>query len=541
MATQVHASDIRRHDPTQGLTRQGIEPRGTVHWNVQTPELVEGAIRRGEGHLADMGPFVAVTAPHTGRSPKDKFIVRAEPSAADVDWGPVNQPMTSAHFDALAADVRAYLDSAPDLFVQDLHAGADPAHRLSVRYVTPNAWHALFVRNMFIRPALADLATFRETFTVLHAPEMHADPARHGTRSGTFVVLSFEHRTVLIGGTRYAGELKKAMFTVMNYFLPKTGVLSMHCSANVGSANDTALFFGLSGTGKTTLSADPERALIGDDEHGWSDDGIFNIEGGCYAKVINLSPDGEPDIYQTTQMFGTVLENVVLDTLTGAVRFADQSITENTRASYPLSYIRRHVPSGRGGHPVNIVFLTADAFGVLPPIARLTPEQAMYYFLSGYTAKVAGTERGVTEPQATFSSCFGAVFLVWPPAMYAKLLGERLRRHRSRVWLVNTGWTGGPYGIGHRISLADTRALVRAALSGVLDRAAMDVEPVFGLATPTAVPGVAPGVLRPREQWPDPEEYDRQAAKLAQMFHANFQRFAESAGPDIAAAGPRIR
>lgn len=486
-----------------------------------------------------MGPFVAVTAPHTGRSPKDKFVVRSGESAAEIDWGPVNQPMTLAHFETLSADVRAYLDSAPDLFVQDLRTGADAAHRLSVRYITPNAWHALFVRNMFIRPPATELPTFEASFTVLHAPEFQAAPARHGTRTGTFIVLSFEHRTILIGGTRYAGELKKAMFAVMNYLMPKAGVLPMHCSANVGSANDTALFFGLSGTGKTTLSADPERALIGDDEHGWSDSGVFNFEGGCYAKVINLSPQSEPDIYRTTQMFGTVLENVVLDPLTRAVRFDDQTITENTRASYPLSYIPNHVPTGRAGHPVNIVFLTADAFGVLPPIARLTADQAMYYFLSGYTAKVAGTERGVKEPQATFSSCFGAVFLVWPPTTYARLLGERMARHRVRVWLVNTGWTGGPYGVGRRISLADTRALVRAALSGTLDRAATIIDPVFGLAAPEAVPGVAPEILRPRDRWHDPEAYDRQAAQLARMFHDNFQQFAASAGPEVCNAGPR--
>jgi phosphoenolpyruvate carboxykinase (ATP) len=540
MATQVRSSaENRGREPVQGLSRQGLDPRGAVHWNLLPPALVEDAIRRGEGHLADRGPFAVVTTPHTGRSPKDKFVVRAGESAADIDWGPVNQPMTPAHFEQLSADVRAYLDSAPDLFVQDLRTGADPAHRLSVRYVTPNAWHALFVRNMFIRPAPAELPTFEANFTVLHAPEFRAEPARHGTRSGTFIVLSFEQRTILIGGTRYAGELKKSMFAVMNYLMPKAGVLPMHCSANVGPGNDTALFFGLSGTGKTTLSADPERALIGDDEHGWSDAGVFNFEGGCYAKVINLSAEGEPDIYRTTQMFGTVLENVVLDPGSHTVRFADQSITENTRASYPLDYIPNHVPSGRGGHPVNVVFLTADAFGVLPPIARLTPEQAMYYFLSGYTAKVAGTERGVTEPQATFSSCFGAVFMVWPPATYARMLGERLHKHRTRVWLVNTGWTGGPYGVGHRISLAHTRALIRAALSGALDRAATSVEPVFGLATPTSVPGVPPEVLRPREQWADPDAYDAQAARLAQMFRANFERFAESAGREVTDAGPR--
>jgi phosphoenolpyruvate carboxykinase (ATP) len=541
MATQLRTPPgTPSREPLHGLSRQGLQPRGEVHWNLIPPELVEHAIRRGEGRLAAMGPFVAVTTPHTGRSPKDKFVVQSGASAADVEWGPVNRPMTVEHFDALAADVRAYLDAAPDLFVEDLYAGADPAHRLSVRYVTPNAWHALFVRNMFIRPPTTDLPTFNESYTVLHAPERNAEPERHGTASGTFIVISFEHRMILIGGTRYAGELKKAMFTVLNYLMPKQGVLSMHCSANVGRAGDTALFFGLSGTGKTTLSADPERSLIGDDEHGWSDTGIFNFEGGCYAKVINLSAEGEPDIYHTTQMFGTVLENVVLDPLTRAVRFADQSITENTRASYPLSYIRNHLPSGHAGHAKHVVFLTADAFGVLPPIARLTPEQAMYYFLSGYTAKVAGTERGVTEPKATFSACFGAVFLVWPATTYANMLGERLRRHGSHVWLVNTGWSGGPFGVGKRIPLAQTRAMVRAALSGALDGVPSTRHPVFGLDVPNEVPGVPPGVLRPRESWADVAAYDRQAAKLAGMFRTNFERFASRVDRSVIASGPHL-
>src|SRR5215213_4674300 len=391
-----------------GLSKQGIEPSGRVHWNLVGPELMQSAARRSEGQFADMGPFCAVTAPHTGRSPNVKFVVREPSSEADVDWGKVNQPIAAEKFEALLADVREYLDARDELFVQDLYCGADPKYRLSVRYVSPSAWHMAFVRNMFIRPELSELATFDPNFTVLHAPEFEADPAKHGTRTSTAIVLNLAKRMILIAGTKYAGELKKAMFTVMNYYMPKQGVLSMHCSANIGVGGDTALFFGLSGTGKTTLSADPERNLIGDDEHGWSGDGTFNFEGGCYAKVINLSPEGEPDIYRTTQMFGTILENVVLDPLTRKVKFEDQSITENTRASYPLHYIANHVKSGRGGQPKNIVFLTADAFGVLPPVAKLTREQAMYYFLSGYTAKVAGTERGVTEPQATFSACFGA-------------------------------------------------------------------------------------------------------------------------------------
>ena len=523
----------------QGLDAQGLSPNGTVHWNLVAPQLIQRAIERGEGTLADMGPFCAVTTPHTGRSPKDKFIVR-EPSAEhDVDWGKVNQPLAPAHFDTLLADVREYLDGRDELFVQDLYCGADPAHRLAVRYVSPNAWHMAFVRNMFIRPDLAHLASFAPNFTVLHAPEFEADPARHGTRTGTFIVLNLARRMILIGGTRYAGELKKAMFTVMNYYMPKTGVLSMHCSANIGHGGDTALFFGLSGTGKTTLSADPHRDLIGDDEHGWSPDGVFNYEGGCYAKCINLSAEGEPDIYATTQMFGTILENVVLDPATSKVKFEDQSITENTRASYPLSYIRNHVPSGRGGHPKNVVFLCADAFGVVPPVARLTREQAMYYFLSGYTAKVAGTERGVTEPQATFSACFGAVFLVWHPTKYAEMLGELLRTHDSAVWLVNTGWTGGPAGVGSRMKLGYTRAMVQALLRGDLNTVPTETDPVFGLHVPTAIPGVPSEVLRPRETWKDKAAYDAQARKLAGMFNENFQQFAGKVEEAVRNAGPK--
>ena len=534
MATQTTPSA----DAARGLDALGITPAGDVHWNLVAPALFTAAARRGEGEFADMGPFVAVTAPHTGRSPNDKFVVREPSSEADVDWGKVNQPIAPAQFDALLADVQAYLSSLPELYVQDLYCGADPAHRLSVRYVLPNAWHAAFVRNMFIRPEASDLPTFDPNFTVLHAPEFQADPARHGTRTGTFIVLNLARRTILIGGTRYAGELKKSMFTVMNYLMPKEGVLSMHCSANIGAQEDTALFFGLSGTGKTTLSADPERSLIGDDEHGWAEHGVFNFEGGCYAKVINLSPEQEPDIFATTQMFGTVLENVVLESSTRCVRFDDQSITENTRASYPLHYIRNHVPSGRGSHPRNIVFLSADAFGVLPPIAKLSREQAMYYFMSGYTAKVAGTERGVTEPQATFSSCFGAVFLVWHPTKYAQMLGDLLDRHGSNVWLLNTGWTGGPYGVGSRHRIAHTRAMVRAALSGQLDGVSTWTDPVFGLAVPTAIEGVPSNVLRPRDTWADGAAYDAQAAKLADMFRKNFEKFG-AVDPSIAAAGPR--
>ena len=531
------AQAIPRSGPN-GLTGQDLAPTGTVHWNLVAPELIAAAVRRGEGQLADMGPFVAVTSPHTGRSPNDKFVVREATSEGDVDWGKVNQPISPEHFAILLADVKQYLNAQKELFVQDLYCGADPAHRLSVRYVLPNAWHAAFVRNMFIRPELQDLAAFAPNFTVYHAPEFQADPARHGTRTGTFIVLNLAARTIVIGGTRYAGELKKAMFTVMNYLLPKAGVLSMHCSANIGRAGDTALFFGLSGTGKTTLSADPDRELIGDDEHGWSRDGTFNFEGGCYAKVINLSAEGEPDIYQTTQMFGTILENVVLEPNGRKVEFENQSITENTRASYPLPYIRNHVPSGRGGHPRNVVFLTADAFGVLPPIAKLTPEQAMYYFLSGYTAKVAGTERGVTEPQATFSACFGAVFLVWHPTKYAEMLGRLLREHHAAVWLVNTGWSGGPYGVGKRMKLTYTRAMVHAALSGHMHELPTNEDPIFGLHVPTDIHGVPRELLTPRKTWDDPAAYDAQAKKLADMFRTNFAKFG-SVDAAIAAAGPK--
>jgi phosphoenolpyruvate carboxykinase (ATP) len=539
MATQVTPSSTVKRESADGLAPQGLRPTGRVHWNLVAPELVEAAVRRREGVLAEMGPFVAVTTPHTGRSPNDKFVVKDPTSEADVDWGKVNQPISPEHYATLKADVQAYLNGLDELFVQDLYCGADPATRLSVRYVLPNAWHANFVRNMFIRPGIEELATFAPNFTVYHAPEYQADPARHGTRTGTFIVLNLAERTILIGGTRYAGELKKSMFTVMNYLLPKQGVLSMHCSANIGRQGDTALFFGLSGTGKTTLSADPGRDLIGDDEHGWSAEGTFNFEGGCYAKVINLSPQNEPDIYQTTQMFGTVLENVVLHQPSRAVDFSDQSLTENTRASYPLHYIKNHVPSGRGGHPKNVVFLTADAFGVLPPIAKLSPEQAMYYFLSGYTAKVAGTERGVTEPQATFSACFGAVFLVWHPTKYATMLGELLRTHGAQVWLVNTGWSGGAYGVGQRMKLSYTRAMIHAALDGSLKSAETVADPIFGLHMPVAIDGVPSEVLNPRSTWADGDAYDVQAKKLAGMFRDNITKFGDAVPANILAAGPQ--
>src|SRR6202165_5261921 len=447
MATEIkpQRTSVAR-EGSIGLGRQGLAPRGEVHWNLIAPELFKDAARRNEGEFADMGPFVAITAPHTGRSPDDKFVLKELSSEKDVNGGKTTQPISPEKYQLLLGDVRHYLNDASELFVEDLYCGADPAYRLSVRYVSPNAWHMAFARNMFIRPERSDLPTFDPNFTVLHAPEFQADPTRHGTRSATFIVVNLAERAILIGGTRYAGELKKSMFTVMNYLLPQQGVLSMHCSANVGKAGDTALFFGLSGTGKTTLSTDPDRALIGDDEHGWSDEGIFNFEGGCYAKVIHLSRDGEPEIYATTEMFGTVLENVDVDPQTGAIDLDSQRITENTRASYPIHFIPNHVPEGRAGHPDHVLFLTCDAFGIMPPIAKLTPAQAMYHFLSGYTAKVAGTERGVTEPKETFSACFGAPFLPLQPQVYAEMLGERIARHGVRCWLVNTGGSGGPYG-----------------------------------------------------------------------------------------------
>lgn len=539
MATQTTPQDDAGVQGKVGLEAQGLNPSGEVHWNLVAPVLIQEAIRRGEGQLADMGPFCAVTAPHTGRSPNDKFLVKEPSSAADVDWGKVNQPFTEQQFDTLLADVRTYLEGQGELFVQDLYCGADPKYRLSVRYVSPNAWQMAFVRNMFIRPEPTELPTFDPNFTVLHAPAFEADPAKHGTRTSTFIVLHLAKRMILIGGTKYAGELKKSMFTVMNYYMPKQGVLSMHCSANIGTDGDTALFFGLSGTGKTTLSADPDRALIGDDEHGWSPEGVFNYEGGCYAKVVNLSREGEPDIYRTTQMFGTILENVVLDEMTRKVKFDDQSITENTRASYPLYYIPNYVPSGRGGHPKNIVFLTADAFGVLPPVAKLSREQAMYYFLSGYTAKVAGTERGVKEPQATFSSCFGAVFLVWHPTKYAEMLGKLIDEHGSTVWLVNTGWTGGAFGVGKRMKLAHTRTMVDSLLHGELAKAKMEIDPIFGLSVPVAIPDVPSAVLKPRETWPDKSAYDEQAKKLAKMFRDNFGKFESFVPEAVKNAGPK--
>src|SRR6266567_103623 len=497
----AHATRPAERRRASALEAAGLTPQRAVHWNLGPPELYEHAVRRAEGVIAEGGAFCAVTAPHTGRSPNDKFLVREPSSADEIRWNRLNQPLEADHFEQLKASVLAHL-AGQELFVRDLFAGADADHRLGIRFVTPNAWHALFVYNMFLRPNPADLTAFSPAWIVLHAPEFHADPATHGTKSGTFVVIHFAQRTILIGGTRYAGEMKKSVFTILNYLLPTRGVLSMHCSANVGRAGDVALFFGLSGTGKTTLSADPERALIGDDEHGWSDRGIFNFEGGCYAKVIRLSREGEPEIFATTHMFGTVLENVVVDPDTRAIDLDSDRITENTRASYPIHYIPNH-------------------------------------FLSGYTAKVAGTERGVTEPKATFSTCFGAPFLPLQPNVYASLLGEKIATHGVQCWLVNTGWTGGPYGVGQRIRLGLTRAMVRAALAGKLDRIPTTPDPVFGVEVPLQVPGVPEDVLLPRGTWRDPAAYDAQAARLVQMFRENFAQFQDQVHAAVGNAGPR--
>ena len=521
-----------------GLEIHGLHPQKDVHWNLSPVQLYERALARGEGRLVHMGAFAAITSPHTGRSPKDKFIVRESSTGDTVDWGPGNVPMSEEHFFALRKEVIAYLDGQ-ELFVRDAIGGADPNHSLDVRVVTQNAWHNLFAYNMFIRPTPEELAVFQPEFTVLHAPGLKADPAKHGTNSGTFIVVNYKERQVLIGGSHYAGEIKKSIFSVLNYMLPDQGVLPMHCSANIGPDGDTALFFGLSGTGKTTLSADPERGLIGDDEHGWGAGGVFNFEGGCYAKTIRLTPESEPEIYQATQMFGTILENVVLSDGTAEIDFDNASITENTRASYPIHYVPNAVIPGRGGHPKNVVFLTADAFGVLPPISKLTPEQAMYHFLSGYTAKVAGTERGVTEPEATFSACFGAPFLPRHPGEYAKMLGELLRTHGSHVWLVNTGWSGGAYGVGSRMKLSHTRAMVRAALAGNLDEVATVADPIFGLHIPSEVPDVPAEILNPRDTWADGAAYDAAAMKLATMFKKNFVRFEAQVGDEVKVAGPK--
>ena len=470
------------------LDNYGIKEAGKVYWNLTTPELYEEITRRNEGVLSDHGALIVDTGEHTGRAAKDKAIVR-EPSSEDkVFWGDVNKDFSQDKFNALKDRMMAHA-SGRELFVQDTFAGADPSYRLPVRIITELAWHSLFARTMFINDREAT-APHRPEFTVINFPSFQADPQRDGTRSPTFILMDFSQRLVLIGGTSYAGETKKSVFTILNYLLPQRGVMSMHCSANVGDSGDVAIFFGLSGTGKTTLSADPERKLVGDDEHGWSDDGVFNFEGGCYAKVIKLSSEAEPDIYRTTQMFGTILENVVFDPETRQIDLDDAAKTENTRASYPLTSIPNIVPEGHAGHPQNIIMLTADAFGVLPPVSRLTPEQAMYHFLSGYTAKVAGTEKGIKEPEAAFSTCFGAPFMVLHPGVYADLLGKKMGQHDAACWLVNTGWSGGPYGVGQRMKISHTRAMIRAILSGQLADVETKPDPIFGVGVPVSCPDV---------------------------------------------------
>ena len=522
-------------DRARGLEREGIQT-DCVRWNLSTAELYEHAVRRQEAVIAADGPLACRTGLHTGRSPNDKFVVQEPSSEAEIAWGKVNRPLQPAQFDALHKDMLASL-AGKELFVLDCFAGADPIYRLPVRVINEFAWHNLFCRNLFIDdPAAADAAA--PEFTIIDSPTFKADPSRHGSNSDAMIALNFAKKLVIIVGSSYAGEMKKSIFSVLNYILPLRNVLPMHCSANIGKAGDTALFFGLSGTGKTTLSSDPDRMLIGDDEHGWSDRGVFNFEGGCYAKTIRLSADAEPQIYQTTRRFGTVLENVVVDEMTRQLNLDDDRYTENTRAAYPISFIDNAVASGQGGHPRNVIMLTADAFGVLPPISRLSPEAAMYHFLSGYTAKVAGTEKGVTEPKATFSTCFGAPFLPLDPSRYARMLGEKIARHDARVWLVNTGWTGGPYGVGTRMKIGYTRAMIRAVLSGALDGTVFEKDPIFNLEIPASCPAVPADVLKPRGTWPSAAAYDQQATKLAKMFVENFKTFEQGVTAEVLAAGP---
>jgi len=529
----------RPHSPVS-LDTHRLSNLKVMHWNLPTPALYEEALKRNEGIMAHLGPIVVRTGQYTGRSPNDKFIVDEPTSRGCVWWGEVNRPFTEERFDELHRRMASYLQGK-DVFVQDCYCGADPEYRLPVRIITQYAWHNLFARNMFIIPTAEEQATFEPEFVVIDCPGFHAFPEVDKTNSDTFILVNFAERLVLIGGTEYAGEIKKSVFTAMNYFLPFENVLPMHCSANYGPDQDVALFFGLSGTGKTTLSADSSRTLIGDDEHGWSNNGVFNFEGGCYAKVIKLSPEAEPEIYQTTRRYGTILENVGIDMDTRRLDLDDASLTENTRAAYPISHILNASRTGLGGHPKNVIFLTADAFGVLPPISRLSPEQTMYHFISGYTAKVAGTERGITEPKATFSACFGAPFMAQHPSVYADLLGNMIDQHKVKCWLINTGWTGGPYGEGERIKIAYTRAMVDAALNGDLDQVEYNPDPLFGLQVPSSCPEVPEDVLQPRRTWQDPGAYDHQARKLAQMFVDNFSQFAENVSEEIKNASPVIK
>jgi phosphoenolpyruvate carboxykinase (ATP) len=521
------------------LRAHGLVNVGPVHANLPAAKLVERALQRGEGVLASNGALAVRTGKHTGRAPRDKYAVRRPPSQDHISWGPINQPMAGESFDRLFERVRGYFQG-PELFVVDATVCADPAQRLAVRVITERAWAALFSQCLLIRPRVSDpSAAPTPGLVIYHAPGLRLDPGRDGTRSDVGIVLDFDRGQVVIAGTEYAGEIKKAVFTFLNYHMPERGVFPMHCAANVGPAGDTALLFGLSGTGKTTLSADPERRLIGDDEHGWSDDGIFNFEGGCYAKCVRLSRTGEPQIWDAIRA-GCILENVVLDPATNAPNFDDISLTENTRAAYPIEHIASIEPSQRGGHPRHVLFLTCDAYGVLPPLSKLTTSQAQYHFLSGYTAKVAGTEVGVREPQATFSSCFAAPFLPRSPAVYARLLEHRLDRHGSQVWLVNTGWTGGGPGRGRRIALNITRQLVRAALTDLLARVSFTADPVFGVLVPSACPGVPAELLHPRNTWPDGTEFDRQARMLAELFQRNFKNYENQTTDDVRQAGPRV-
>src|SRR5437588_1165758 len=520
----------------KALEEYGLVNLGDINWNLSPPELVEHALARREGELASNGAFAATAGSHTGRSPKDKFIVSNEENAAKIWWGENNHPMSQENFEVVRSSLAAYLQGR-DVFVLDAAASADPDYRMPLQVITELAWHNLFARQLFLRSDESDLESDRPGFTILSVPNFHTDPRIHGTRSEAGIIIDFEERLILFADTQYAGEMKKSIFTVLNFILPSEGVLPMHCSANVGPDGDVALFFGLSGTGKTSLSADPSRRLIGDDEHGWGDNGVFNFEGGCYAKCINLSQKYEPQIWNAAR-FGGVYENVVLKEGSREPDYNDDSLTENTRLAYPIDFVEDVVESGMGGHPKAVIFLTADSFGVLPPISKLTTAQALYSVLSGYTCKLAGTEAGVTTPQATFSSCFGAAFLPLHPGEYANLLRERIEKHNVRCYLVNTGWTGGPYGVGERININFTRAMVRAAISGELDKVEMYTDPVFGLSSPTSCPDVPSEVLIPRNTWEDKEAYDRQAADLAERFKKNFTQFTLPSD-EVRNAGPR--
>ncbi len=519
------------------LSHAGVRGAAKVYRNLPAAQLVEHAIGRAEGLLSEHGALVTRTGKYTGRSPNDKFTVRDENTEKTVWWGKVNQAMTPENARRLHQRMTEYL-AGKEIFVQDCYAGAHPLHRLKVRVITERAWHSMFARNMFIEPDVADLLEFEPGFTVIDAPGFQADPKIDGTKSETAIVVDFTNRRVLICGTEYAGEIKKSVFTVLNYLLPAEGILGMHCSANMGQDGDVAIFFGLSGTGKTTLSADPNRFLIGDDEHGWCDDSVFNFEGGCYAKVIRLNAKDEPEIFATTKTFGTILENVLINSESRKLDLDDDRYTENTRASYSISEIPNAYLKGMGGHPKHIVMLTCDAFGVLPPLARLTPEQAMYHFLSGYTARVAGTERGVTEPTAVFSACFGAPFMARHPSVYAKLLGERIAKHDVKCWLVNTGWSGGPYGVGNRMKIKWTRTLLNAVLSGSLDHAQFTPHPLFKVGVPREVADVPSEILDPRRSWQDGAAYDKKAGQLVDLFHGNFQSYADQVSPEVLAAAP---